>query len=75
MSKQVGKRVAAATAVVGSLAKAQRQLLAVTYEEAVRRHAKSVQVTFTPKGVLKASVYLECRSLKHPPPIERLQKR
>jgi hypothetical protein len=59
MSKQVGKRVAAATAVVGSLAKAQRQLLAVTYEEAVRRHAKSVQVTFTPKGVLKASVYLE----------------
>jgi hypothetical protein len=59
MSKQVGKRVAAATAVAGSLAKAQRQLLAATYEEAARRHAKSVQVTFTPKGVLKASVYLE----------------
>jgi hypothetical protein len=59
MSTRVGKRVAAASAVVGSLAKAQRQLLAVTYEEAVRRHAKSVQVTFTPKGVLKASVYLE----------------
>ena len=59
MSNRVGKRVAAATAVVGSLAKAQRQLLAATYEEAARRHAKSVQVTFTPKGVLKASVYLE----------------
>jgi hypothetical protein len=56
---QVGRRVAAATAVAGSLAKAQRQLLAATYEEAARRHAKSVQVTFTPKGVLKASVYLE----------------
>ena len=59
MSKQVSKRVAAASAVVDALRKSQRQLLAVTYEEAVCRRAKSVQVSLTPKGVLRTSVYLE----------------
>ena len=51
--------VAAAEAVVDTLRKAQRQLLAATYDPAASRHAKSVQVSLTRKGVMKTSVYLE----------------
>ena len=59
------KRVQLAEAAldVDALGKRERQALASTYEEGVRRHAKSVQVVFTTsrKGrrVLKTSMYLE----------------
>lgn len=60
MSSRVGRRTNAASAVLGSrLTKAQRQMIALTFDESARRHAKSVQVKMSPRGHVTASVYLE----------------
>ena len=65
MPTQTSKRVQLAEAALDcdALSKRERQALASTYEEAVRRNAKSVQVCLTTsrKGrrVMKTSVYLQ----------------
>ena len=60
-SKRV--QLAAAALDVDFLGKRERQALASTYEEAVRRNAKSVQVEFITsrfgRRVMKTSVYLQ----------------
>ena len=53
------KRVDAASAVLGALSRAQRQLVAVTFGEATARRAKSVQCKLDRKGRLCTSVYLD----------------
>jgi len=59
MPTRVAKRVASTAAVVGTLTKRERQLVATIFSEAANRSAKSVQVVSTPKGVIKTSVYLQ----------------
>ena len=53
------KCVDAASAVLGALSRAQRQMVAVTFGEATARRAKSVQCTLDRKGRLCTSVYLD----------------
>ena len=60
------KRVTQASAVCGTFTKAQRQFLAANFEHAKRDHAKSVQCSLSPKGVLRTSIYFE-----FPPPTQQ----
>jgi hypothetical protein len=67
-ASRVGRRTNAASAVLGSrLTKAQRQLVALAFDESARRRAKSVQVKMSPRGHVTASVYLEWPARQDPP--------